>query len=290
MLQKIQDIPRRVRNLIACLLLEILGRDRFYIFAQKKGFFPSLCKNFSMDPHLRKIVLGFIEIETDGPSERRSATSLMQYADESLGGFGDYDFVSQGDTHNPLSEQLRSVVVLTVEQAIKSINGNVKVCEIGSGNGDVSALLASRHPNTNFIGIDVNTDNAGKKHNMQNLNFIRGYALDLLESGALNDVDIIFASSTFVVFTPLELENYFKAMKASRIKKLIVSEPLTRKYDPRSHPAPKSIHMAKGMWGHNYAHYAEDIGFDTFKDDRVLYAKHSKRAIINMHLFGCNII
>lgn len=254
MLQKLRDIPRRARNLFVCLLLGILGRDRFYIFAQKEGFLPSLCKNFSMDPYLRKIVLGFIEIETDAPSERRSATSLMKYEDESLAGYGDYDFTSTGDSHNPLPEQLRSVVVPTVEQAIESISGNVKVCEIGAGNGDVSALLASRYPNTNFIGIDLNTDNAEKKHNMPNLNFIKGYALDLLESGALNDVDIIFASSTFVVFTPLELENYFKAMKASHLKKLIVSEPLTRKYDPRSHPAPKSIHMAKGMWGHNYAY------------------------------------
>lgn len=291
MLQKIFDIPRRLKILLGCVLFLILGRDRFYILAQKSGLLSELGRNFATDQHVRKVVQGFVEIQRDKDTSQQTATSIKQYSDASLGGYGDYHFNTTGDSHNDVPDQLRGVVLPTVEAQIMKSEEPANIYEIGTGNGDILEHLAQKFPNHKFTGFDFNVENAVQKHGgkHENLSFEKGYALDFISEGRLAKKSIIFASSTIVVLSPAELRSYLEAVKEAEIGALIFSEPLTRKYSPFDHPEPKSIHMAEGMWGHNYKAYFEEYGFSVYENEVVTYKGHKKRPEIYMNVVACEL-
>ena len=286
-MQKILDICRRAGSLIGFLFLQVLGRDRFYIFAQKNGFFPKLCRVFAYDPHVKKIILGFDEISRDKDLSRQSTTSITQYSDASLCGYGT-DVIAQADQHNPLEEQLRGIIFNYIDNEVRKAPPPPirSICEIGTGNGDVAHYLSTKYKDIEIIAIDFNVDNAQNNHSNNNLTFIEGYALDLFDNGDIS-ADLVFGSSTFVVLAPKELDNYITTFKKSGVKELLVSEPLTRKYNPAKHPTPLSIHMAKGMWGHNYAGYFKKHDLELLVNDVVEYKKHKKRETIYFNVAGC---
>jgi hypothetical protein len=150
-----------------------------------------------------------------------------------------------------------------VEDQIQKINPK-SVLELGTANGDILAYLANRHPNIKFIGIDLSIVNAIGKHSAPNLQFVKGYALDLINEGKISG-DIVFGSSTFCVFTPLELEAYFSKM--NNTKAIIISEPVTFGNVHTNNKAPISRHMDLYMWWHNYYGYLLKYHFiiDTYQ-------------------------
>ncbi|MEE9250885.1 MAG: class I SAM-dependent methyltransferase [Alphaproteobacteria bacterium] len=201
--------------IVGTATLVLIGRDRFYLFAQRPtGLMPAICRRFVCHPYVRKVVTDFIEIEDDIAVEERSSASLAIYADHSLAGYAD-EQMKHGDSHNPLLDQMRSIIVPHVEEAIREAgNTPTTIVEIGTGNGDVIAYLAEKYSQHNYIGVDLSVKVATEKYQLPNLSFVDGYALDLLRRGAVVG-DIVFATSTFVVFPPKELENYVDTLSVS---------------------------------------------------------------------------
>ena len=270
--------------IVGTAILVLIGRDRFYLFAQRPtGLMPAICRRFACHPHVRKVVTGFMEIEDDITLEERSTASLAIYADHSLAGYADGK-MKHGDSHNPLLDQMRSIIVPYVEEAIQEAGKTpTTVVEIGTGNGDVIAYLAEKYSNHKFIGVDLSVKVATEKHRLPNASFVDGYALDLFHRGAVVG-DIVFSTSTFTVFPPKELENYIDMLKCAGVKTVLLADPLTRRFTVRLQEAAFSRHMAKGMWGHHYAGYFRERGFRIRHFEIVAYTKHAIRAKIEFQL------
>lgn len=186
-----------------------------------------------------------------GPSDR---TGRGHYGDDSLHGYGDVEFTRADG--KALVDQQRGLVIPLVAAAVERDRPKL-VLEIGA-NGDVVAHLAAGHPAVQFVGCDLSVKNAAAKHRLPNLSFVKGYALDLLRDRSLAP-DAVFASSTFCVFTPGELQAYLDAMRG--VRRLIVSDPVTFGNVHTRDPRPRSRHMDQYMWWHNYFGYLTAAGF-----------------------------
>jgi len=186
--------------------------------------------------------------------DRPSAKAIEDYSTDDLMGYGDEEFTKGGVD---IYSQQRGLVLPLVEAALdKSIK---TVCEIGTGNGDVIAHLAQKYPGKKYVGIDFSVATASKKWNLPNLSFVAGYAADLLKT--IEPPDLVFASSTFLLFTPLELENYAKIMSERGVSKVILSEPQWYGYKAAKMSKTKSAHMERSVWYHHYAAYFKDKGY-----------------------------
>lgn len=158
------------------------------------------------------------------------------------------------------------------------------VLNIGCNYAYMDHVMASRHPEIQFLGIDaprsleeVNADLA-----LPNLKIYSGYALDYLESGQLRP-DLCYFSSTATVIRNAELKAYFRQL-AKTAKYLVLSEPIYPSrslvfdegyYDnpddigaDESFPTFLQTHFASNKRGylsylHNYRAIAEQCGFET---------------------------
>lgn len=117
--------------------------------------------------------------------------------------------------------------------------------------------LADRFLQHGFSGVDLNVYTAQQKHPTRT--FISGYALDLLESRQI-DVDILFASSTFAVTTPLELIAYLQACGRAGVRHVLLSEPTWANWTRRNEPE-RSEHLEGAAWYHPYVHYLQTAGY-----------------------------
>ncbi len=206
--------------------------------------------------------------QAEKDKERITDIALRYYSDDSLHGFADADYKMRADGKDLLQQQ-RGLIIPLIEQAIAS-DAPKTILEIGCGNGDVLAHLARAHPSFQFIGVDLSVANAVRKHhNIPNLRFQKGYALDLLRQGAVT-ADIVFGSSTFCVFAPKELQAYLAALTDTR--RIIVSDPVTFGNTHDRDPKPKSRHMDLYMWWHNYFGYLESFGWTVLHHETVTYA------------------
>lgn len=206
-----------------------------------------------------------------------SDIAIQYYGDDSLHGFGESDYALRSDGKTLLNQQ-RGLIIPLIEKAIDS-DRPTSILEIGTGNGDVLAFLANKYPNVRFIGVDLSIKNAREKHNFPNLEFVSGYALDLLARGQIK-ADIVFGTSTFVVFAPLELRGYFAAMKSA--SRVIISDPITFGNKHEAGRGAISRHMDLYMWWHNYYGYLVEFGFDIedFRTVRYSYAHNPNCEVV----------
>ncbi|MDP3511303.1 MAG: class I SAM-dependent methyltransferase [Sulfuritalea sp.] len=281
----VNEILGRIRIVLGAMLLAFLGRDRFYLLAQGDGLTARICRAFAEHPYVTKQITGFKEINADINCERRSLASLEIYKGDSLAGWADTDRDRVGDGHLPLLQQMRSIVVPRVEATIEQNGTKMKtIVEIGVGNGDVIAYLADKYPQHHFVGVDLSVKTAEQLYpGKPNLEFKGGYALEMLENGSLKG-DIVFGSSTFVVFPPKELVSYFQGLRRSGYTDIILVDPLTRRFTVNGAGPAFSKHMALGMWGHNYTGYFEKYGFKVSHFEVVNYVGHTKRPVVFFQL------
>jgi SAM-dependent methyltransferase len=276
----VNEIIDIIRIVLGAILISLIGRDRFHLLSQNDGSrLGQFAKKFAAHRYLRSIVVGQIEISKDKDRSTRSFSSLDIYSDASLGGFA-MESLPKGDQHNPLEYQLRTLLLPEVREAIEmerrlNPNKDITVLEIGTGNGDVTNLLAENYPEVNMVGVDFDISVAKNKYTRYNLRFIEFYILDDLENGGIHP-DIIFASSTFTVVTPAELVRYAKALKSNGVRSVIISDPLTRRYHPDKFPGVVSRHMSKGLWGHDYRGYFSEEGYKTHVFRVENYKGHKK--------------
>ena len=244
------ELINRVAVLLGALLMVIVGRNRFYHLAQsRRGLMGRIASAFC-NGHAGRVAQNYAIFVENKDKARISNIALKYYSDDSLHGFGDIDYGKRAD-NKPLLQQQRGLIVPLVEKQIADLKPKT-VLELGTGNGDILAHLAQEHPLIQFIGADLSVASALKKHSLPNLRFIQGYALDLLNQGEIAG-DIVFGSSTFCVFAPLELEAYLAAMPNT--KGIAISEPVTFGNAHTDDPKPESRHMDLYMWWHNYYAY-----------------------------------
>lgn len=133
---------------------------------------------------------------------RLSPQIAALYSDDSLQGYGEEFFSKGGETL--LSQQRGQIIPLLKKRFTGYEDRRLTIVELGIGNGDVIAHLATEFPQHSFIGVDFSTAIAAKKHGqIQNLQFINGYVIQLLEKSLLKG-DLLYASSTLTLMLPEE--------------------------------------------------------------------------------------
>ncbi len=187
-----------------------------------------------------------------------SPIAILQYGqDDDLSGYGTEDFAKGGDQ---ISEQQRGMILPTLRDKLKELPSNAVAVEIGTGNGDVAALIATEFPEIKIVGIDFSVAMATKKHSeILNLKFQKGYALKLIESGKVQG-DIVWTSSTFAIVTPLEFHRYLAAISKS-FSHIVMSEPTWGGHAMEMDGLPISEHLEDAIWFHNYVCYVKHYGY-----------------------------
>jgi SAM-dependent methyltransferase len=249
------ELKQRVIVLAGAALLGVVGRDRFYQMAQDKPNVLGRLAAAFCSGHAGRLGQNYHIYAENKNVDRISAIARRYYGDDSLHGYGDAEFTRADG--KALVDQQRGLVIPLVAAAVERDRPKL-VLEIGTGNGDVIAHLAALHPAVQFVGCDLSVKNAAGKHRVPNLSFVKGYALDLLQDRTLSP-DMVFASSTFCVFTPKELQAYLDAMRG--IGRLIVSDPVNFGNVHTRDARPRSRHMDQYMWWHNYFGYFTAAGF-----------------------------
>jgi SAM-dependent methyltransferase len=262
-----QELKERAAVVLGAALLAVAGRDRFYRMAQERRGIAGRVASAFCQGHAGRVGQNYAIFRDERDKERITDIALRFYSDDSLHGFADADYSARADG-KPLLQQQRGLIIPLVEHAIASDRPRVAL-EIGCGNGDVLAHLAIAHPDIQFVGVDLSVAVAERKHhNVPNLSFRKGYALDLLREGLT--ADLVFASSTFCIFAPKELRAYLDALRPAR--RIIISDPVTFGNQHTRDPEPKSRHMDLYMWWHNYFGYLTATGWRIEKFDTVTYS------------------
>ena len=191
--------------------------------------------------------------------ERISAAAIAQYSDESLSGYADETLDKGGEG---VEQQQRGLILPLLGRALEGLEPGASVIEIGTGNGDVVAHLAAEHPELKFTGVDLSVATAVRKHaGVANADFVEGYALDLLEDGRLSG-DLVFSSSTWIVFTPPELRAYVRALTAAGVSEIVLNEPTWAGHTQTNDASVASWHLEGATWHHNYAGYLAEAGYE----------------------------
>lgn len=236
------------------------GCGKFYALAQTPG--NSLLKRIALaffENPVSAMVRDYFFYKANVDRDQLSTGVIQEYSDESLLGYGDINYDKGGAS---LETQQRGLMIPLLKQAISEGPGSGRVVvEIGVGNGDVLSHLAGQYSKHKFVGVDFFTKNAVLKHgDLKNLSFLQGYALNLLEQGKLKG-DILFASSTFCVFTPKELKRYLRAIHKAGFSEVILSEPGWYSHRQTNDAQVVSYHLGRSVWFHNWCGYLREAGY-----------------------------
>ena len=273
----VNECKNRVVILGGAVLLSVIGRRRFYQLTQ--GESPVLRRLASRfcEGHVARLVNDYA-VQVEGRDKTRiSAAALRLYSDDSLAGYGDAEFAKTDG--KPLLEQQRGLIIPLVQAEMHDFERThgrpPKVLEIGVANGDVLAYLAGAHPAVSFVGVDLSVVNAERKHQIGNLQFVKGYSLGLIEDGnPVMAADIVFGTSTFCALVPKEFKAHVDYFARSGTTSIVISDPVTAGQAHQDNDGAVSKHMSHYMWWHNYAGYLRQAGYTIphFEQRRFAYS------------------
>ena len=245
----------------------LLGPRVFYKSSQQDGWLGLIASSF-LNGAMRWVFRNDLFREKMASLTRLSMPDILARKDQSGDGYRDVDYDKGGKS---VSEQQRGLILPLVERAIESLKSDEDVIiEIGTGNGDILAALASSHGSKRFVGIDFNVQNARTKHSFRNVVWKEAYALDLFGQ-EITHCDLLFGSSTFCFMTPPELAEYLRQIRSMNTVHLLLSEPFWDGYRLCPSLPPYSRHLENGVWFHNYPSYLSQAGFRTKSHSTVSY-------------------
>lgn len=189
------------------------------------------------------------------------------------------DYFKEADGNGTLrTKTLHGLVIDLLEQILESDPSVQSVMDIGCNYAYIDHQFALRYPEKQFYGVDVprNLLEFNNDLSAPNLKLTSGYALELLESGAIG-ADVVYFSSTAAAIKLAELKNYLRLL-SQRSKYVVFNEPLFHLpdgsvVDPLKVSSEESfpVHVVKaplsGEFGyvcraHNYKAIMEQAGFD----------------------------
>jgi SAM-dependent methyltransferase len=238
------------------------GSGKFYIKAQEDN----LLNKFIKSKILNFLFSNFKYYESNIIKEISDEAMLYRENTQTLKKYTAHDYGQRESIE--LEEQKRGLGIPLIKNLLK--NDKIKnVMEIGTGNGDLISFIAKEYSNKYFTGIDFNVETAKEKHKLDNLNFIHDYALNHLNKADVDNIDLIFADSTFIYFTPKELIKYVKIF-LKKCKFIIITDPTWYGIHKKKF-IKDTYHLEGGVFFHNYNHYLKD--FDILQNKFLKY-KH----------------
>ena len=148
---------------------------------------------------------------------------------------------------------------LLYETLTNNGRGIKTVANIGARVDSASSYLAAKFPEVKFVSVDLqrNLKEANSfLPQSPNWSFEPGYALDLLREKKIAP-DLVYMTSTSVLFNGVELDAYFDAMQDT-VKMVVLNEPWWPKVKTWrlfSVPTPESIPVDTPYCGGRYACY-----------------------------------
>jgi len=239
------------------------GHQHFYALSQEESAAGRWAGAFLNAPPML-LAVDYANMRDALPRDRISPMAAADYlGDDALSGYADPTYDKGGEG---LGDQQRGLVLPALDRRLGQLDDGTVVAEIGTGNGDVVDDLAARHPRLRFVGVDLSVVTARCKHRERdNVEWMDGYALDLLEQGALRP-QLVFASSTFVVLAPLELKRYVRALREAGVRWVVLNEPTWGGYVQDTGGA-RSRHLEGAVWFHNFAGYLAEGGYQSLALD-----------------------
>jgi hypothetical protein len=249
------------------------GLRRFYINAQiKNGLERTFLEHFSLSFLFNNYAL----FKSEKDSSRISDIAIEQYTKDESYGYNSKEYLKGGKT---LEEQQRGLILPLLEKKLSDVNIK-KVCEIGTGNGDIIGWLGKKYKDKEFEGIDFFIRAANENNKFENTNFIRGYALDILIDNPVK-YNLLYFCSTLIIFTPKELEAYLNACFNNGIENILINEPCWAGVKPDKRMNSYSVHLEGAAWFHNYPSYLIDAGYiiDSYEFFRYKHPKSTRKDI-----------
>jgi hypothetical protein len=172
----------------------------------------------------------------------------------------------------PVDKNLHAFAAPLMDRLIAFDPSIRSAVEVGVYWGAVIDYLAGKYPAIQFTGVDIMRDlkTLNAEFDRRNLQFVSGYAVDMLEQGELS-ADALFFNVTATRMTENELFRFLRAI-ASQCRYVVISEPLMHRpggevVNPdrlrRSTPTALSAPEWPPQFVHNYRALAETGGFKT---------------------------
>ena len=124
-----------------------------------------------------------------------------------------------------------------------------------------------KFPKHKYVGVDFNLKNA-KETYPEKIEWIEGYALDVIPSIS---PDLVFSSSTWMIFNPGELNSYIEMLKSIGCKDVMISEPSWGSPYIYNEEKLESFHLEEAIWLHNWPAYFIKHGYLTSHIDNFPY-------------------
>jgi hypothetical protein len=232
------------------------GRYRFYRRIHDQNLAGACVRAFLEFSLLANLYRDYAYYARNHDKDRITDYVRFLYSGASLSGYGNRLYDKGGDG---LADQTRGLPLTVIRKMLDQCGGgsSATVVEIGTANGDVLRQLANEYPDLQFIGIDLNVDNARAYNAAENITYIGGYAYDVLGTmeAERRPIDALFAISTFTCTTPLEFLNYMKRIRALEVRHILVSGANMNGYRQLRDADMFSRHMEGHVWFHNYCGY-----------------------------------
>lgn len=253
------------------------GPHIFYRIAQKADSFLGLiAKEFITTKTLGQLFTNWSIYTSEYHNSRCSKIAIIKYSTSDLSGYGSKEFKKGGET---IPEQQRGLIINFMDDFLIN-KKKLNIIDLGCGNGDVVAYMANKYQHHTFSGIDFNVENARSSHS--SLTFFDGYALDEIEKIC---PDVIFSSSTWVCFTPKEVESYLEKFNQINTKDIFISEPFWGPKYIHNDTKVESFHLEEAVWLHNWPSYFKKFGYELINKEIFNY-KHPKSERIDIRIFN----
>ena len=243
------------------------GSQIFYRKTQGGGYLGHVSKQFITFQSLGELFLNWKIFISEYENPRISKIAISQYSSRSLGGYGLKNYSKLGT--GSLLKQQRGLIIPFMTDFCNNAKKNIRMCEIGCGNGDVTFYLSKKFKHIKFIGIDFIVDNAREKY-PTNVRWIKGYSLDTIKKIL---PDAVYSSSTWVIFTPRELESYLNELKKYGCRNIFISEPLWGPKYFYNETKVESFHLEAAIWLHKWPAYFKKYGY-SLKNSEIIKYKH----------------